>query len=127
MPPIRHGAVCAALSALALMPAAGAHATPATLHCASADLRYPFQPGGPKDFGVFRLKITAGRCATAHRVAKEWMRRFEANLRAGKEKLPARVQGFTFKSLPPTEAQTYRLRGRKGTTTIRFAYRVPNG
>jgi hypothetical protein len=29
--------------------------------------------------------------------------------------------------LPPNAAQTYNERGRKGTKTIRFDYRVPNG
>ncbi len=30
-------------------------------------------------------------------------------------------------ALPPNEAQTYRLRGRRGRTSIRFDYVVPNG
>jgi hypothetical protein len=110
----------------ALAPAAAADAAP-TLRCKSADLRYPFSPGGPKTFGVFRLRIIDGRCTTAHRVAKDWMDRFEANLDAGRVKLPRSVDGFTFTTLPATEAQTYRERGRRGTTTIRFDYRVPNG
>jgi hypothetical protein len=42
-------------------------------------------------------------------------------------KLPRRAGGYTFTSLPPNAAQTFRLRGRHGTTTIRFDYRVPNG
>jgi hypothetical protein len=37
------------------------------------------------------------------------------------------VSGFSFKSLPPDAAQTYRERARRGATTIRFDYRVPNG
>ena len=32
-----------------------------------------------------------------------------------------------FTELPPTAAQTYRLRGVKGTTRINFDYVVPNG
>jgi hypothetical protein len=120
-------ALCAAALVIAALPAAAdAGSTPAR-HCKSADLRYPFQPGGPNDFGVFRLQITGGKCATAHRVAKSWMNRFEANLRDGEVKLPRHVRGFTFKTLPATAAQTYRERGRKGTKTIRFNYRVPNG
>jgi hypothetical protein len=98
-----------------------------TLRCRSADLRYPFQQGGPKTFGVFKLRITNGRCRTAHRVAKAWMDEFEANIRAGRVKLPRQVLGFSFTTLPATEAQTYRERGRRRATTIRFDYRVPNG
>jgi hypothetical protein len=41
-----------------------ADARPA-LRCTSAGLRYPFTPGGPKDFGVFKLRITRGTCTTA--------------------------------------------------------------
>ena len=124
-PAIRIAAVLA-VTAVALPASAVADARP-TLRCKSADLRYPFQPGGPNDFGVFRLRITGGHCPTAHRVAKRWMKRFEANLSAGHVKLPRSVDGFTFKSLPPTAAQTYNERGRRRTTTIRFDYRVPNG
>ena len=119
------GALCAAaLAAALLLPASGAQAAE---RCASADLRYPFQPGGPKTFGVFKLRITHGGCKTAHRVAKRWMDRFEANLEDGSTKLPEHVRGFTFKSLPPTAAQTFNMRGRKGDKTIRFDYVVPNG
>ena len=59
--------------------AAVAHAS-TTHRCKSADLRYPFEPGGPKTFGVFKLRITGGRCATAHRVAKIWMEKLEASI-----------------------------------------------
>jgi hypothetical protein len=123
---LRH-ALCATavLAAVTGLPAA-ADAKPA-LHCKSADLRYPFQPGGPNDFGVFKLRIAGGTCTTAHRVAKTWMKRFEANLANGHVKLPHHVRGFTFKTLKATEAQTYRERGVKGSKTIRFDYRVPNG
>ncbi|HEX8204971.1 MAG TPA: hypothetical protein VF587_02810 [Solirubrobacteraceae bacterium] len=90
--------VCAGV-ALALLASAPATASAAaTRVCKSADLRYPFEPGGPKTFGVFELQVTGGSCATAHRVAKRWMRRFEAN-----------------------------LRGRRDDTAIRFDYVVPNG
>jgi hypothetical protein len=118
--------VLAAVLIAALLPAV-ADAKPA--RCKSADLRYPFQEGGPDDFGVFKLRITGGRCSTAHRVAKRWMKRFEADLRDGDAdfKLPRHVLGFTFKSLPPDAAQTYNMRGRKGAKTIRFDYVVPNG
>jgi hypothetical protein len=120
-------ALLAIAAALALVPPpASADARP-TRTCTSADLRYPFQPGGPRTFGVFRLQITGGSCATAHRVAKAWMTRFEKALRAGRLKLPRSVAGFTFTTLPAREPQTYRERGRKATTTIRFDYRVPNG
>ncbi len=115
-----------ALAAVAvLLPAASAQAAPT--RCKSADLRYPFQPGGPNTFGVFRLKITNGSCATAHRVAKRWMQRFEAELKKGHVKPPHVVKGFTFKTLKATEAQSFNERGRKGAKTIRFLYRVPNG
>ena len=116
----------APIVALALLPVASADAKTRT--CKSADLRYPFQPGGPKDFGVFRLKATGATCASAHSVAKAWMTRFEANLRrAGKLQLPHQVKGYTFKTLPPNAAQTYRLRGTDGARTLRFDYVVPNG
>jgi hypothetical protein len=78
----------------------------------------------PHDFGVWRLKVRGGTCATAHRVAKRWQRRFE---RSPTATLPRRVHGFRFRNLPPRAAQTYRLRGTRGATVIRFAYVVPNG
>jgi hypothetical protein len=40
---------------------------------------------------------------------------------------PITVDGFTFKTLSADVAQTYRERGHRGATTIRFDYRVPNG
>jgi hypothetical protein len=123
--PVRTLAVGAAVLGAAMpTPVAGARPT---LGCKSADLRYPFMPGGPKTFGVFKLQITGGSCATAHRVAKAWMTRFEANIKAGSTKRPRSVSGFTFTELRPNAAQTYRERGRNGTTSIRFDYRVPNG
>ena len=125
MQTIRAAAI-ALVTLAALLPAADANAASA-LDCRSADLRYPFQPGGPKTFGVFDLRITDGTCRKAHRVAKAWMAKFELNLLLGEVKLPRRAAGFTFTSLPPNAAQTFRLRGRSGTTTIRFDYRVPNG
>jgi hypothetical protein len=125
MPRLRHALVVALAATAVLLPAATADAKPT--RCKSADLRYPFMPGGPNTFGVFKLKITGGKCTTAHRVAKTWMKRFEANLKKGHVKLPRHVRGFTFETLPATEAQSYRERGRKGGKTIRFTYRVPNG
>src|SRR4051794_14562962 len=110
----------AALAVAAILaPAATADARP-TRVCSSADLRYPFMPGGPKTFGVFKLQITGGRCPTAHRVAKAWMTGFEAELQAGRVRVERTVRGFRFRTLPANAAQTYRLRGRKGTTSIRF-------
>ena len=85
------------------------------------------EPGGPKTFGVFKLRITNGTCATAHRVAKSWMNDFEGDILRGHLRLPRSVYGFSFKSLPPDAAQTYRERGRRRATTIDFDYRVPNG
>jgi hypothetical protein len=116
--------VFATVAALLSSPVADARPT---LRCKSADLRYPFESGGPKTFGVFKLQITGGKCTTAHRVAKAWMKKFEANIRDGRLKLPRAVAGFTFTTLPANAAQTYRERGRKRNTTIRFDYRVPNG
>ena len=119
--------IAAAAASLAAVPAATATAatsTPATHHCRSADLRYPFHKGLPRDFGVWRLKVTGGTCRTAHSVAKRWQRRFEASPTAT---LPRRVDGFGFRSLPPREAQTYRLRGTREATVVRFDYVVPNG
>ena len=95
--------------------------------CPSADLRYPFEPGGPRTFGVFGLRVASGSCSTAHRVAKAWMRRFETAFRAGHLRLPRSVDGFSFMTLPAHEAQAFRERGRMGTTTIWFEYRIPNG
>jgi hypothetical protein len=110
VPRLRHTLLVVAAGLAFLLPAAAADAKPT--RCKSADLRYPFMPGGAK---------------TSHRVAKTWMKRFEANLRHGHVKLPRHVSGFTFETLPATEAQSYRERGRKGAKTIRFLYRVPNG
>jgi hypothetical protein len=107
---------------LALAAPAAARST-----CSSGDLRYPFMPGGPKDFGVFSLSVDGGSCSTAHRVAKSWMRAFEANIARGSTKLPKKAAGFAFKTLPATAAQQYNERGRRGAVTVRFAYRIPNG
>jgi hypothetical protein len=117
----------ALLVVTACLPAAATAAAPAAHTCHSSDLRYPFQPGGPKAFGVFRLQISHGRCVTAHRVAAAWMTRFEAAFRAGRVALPRSVAGFTFTRLPVHVAQTYRERGRARSTTIWFDYRIPNG
>ena len=119
---MRIALICCAMVLLAAAPAGAA-----THRCHSADLRYPFTPGGPNTFGVFKLKITNGRCATAHRIARLWMTRFEGDLARGRVRLPRSVDGFTFVTLPATEAQTYRERGRKDRKTIRFDYVVPNG
>ena len=112
------------VAVLAAAPTAGARPT---LSCKAADLRYPFVPGGAKNFGVFGLQITGGTCVTAHRVAKAWMTKFEKSILAGSAKRPRSIEGFTFTELPSNAAQTYRERGRKGTTSMRFDYRVPNG
>jgi hypothetical protein len=55
------------------------------------------------------------------------MTKFERSITSGSAKPPRSAAGFTFTTLPATAAQTYRERGRKGTTSIRFDYRVPNG
>ena len=120
-------AIVVAVVALSLVASPAVAQEGVAVRCKSADLRYPFEPGGPKTFGVFKLRITGGKCRTARRVAKAWMEEFEANIQAGRLKLPRLVAGFRFKTLPANAAQTYRERGRRGTTTIRFDYRVPNG
>jgi hypothetical protein len=117
-------AVAVALAAVPAATATAATSTATARHCGSADLRYPFRKGLPRDFGVWRLKVTGGSCRTAHRVAKRWQRRFEASPTAT---LPRHVDGFRFRSLPPREAQTYRLRGTREATVVRFDYVVPNG
>jgi hypothetical protein len=95
--------------------------------CNSADLRYAFQPGGPKTFGVFELRIAGGPCATAHRVAAAWMKRFETAFRAGRTVVPRSVAGFRFTTLASHQVQAFRERGQSGATTIWFDYRIPNG
>src|SRR3954451_5259652 len=102
----------------ALVPAAAATAA-TTRTCKSSDVRYALMPGKPKFFGVHKLRITGGRCATAHRAAKAWKNRFEANLKRGSEKLPRHVRGFTFKQVPVKAAQTFGLRGTQDRTVIR--------
>ena len=127
MPSRAPWALAVAAVVLAVLPSP-ASATAPSRTCRSADLRYPFEPGGLRTFGVFHLRITGGRCATAHRVARAWMRAFEKRLRgAGRLRLPRLVEGFRFRTLPPKAAQTYRERGRRRATTIRFDYVVPNG
>ena len=81
---LRSPALAAAVAGLALLAAAPAEAKTAKA-CKSTDLQFPFMPGGPKFFGVHKLKVTGGTCATAHRVAKDWKKRFEANLHKGSE------------------------------------------
>ena len=127
MPSRSHRAAAVLLATVASLAAAPSAGAQTTERCKSADLRYPFRPGGPKTFGVFKLRVTGGTCRTAHRVAMSWMDHFEGNLLRGHVRLPRLVEGFRFTSLPPTAAQTYNMRGRKGSTTIRFDYVVPNG
>ena len=74
---IRIGAAALLVVVTCTLAAAKAAATPLR-SCSSADLRYPFQPGGPRAFGVFELRIAGGPCATAHRVAAAWMKQFAA-------------------------------------------------
>jgi hypothetical protein len=116
-----------AACALAAAKATAAPAAAPARNCVPADLRYPFQPGGPKAFGVFNLRIAGGPCATAHRIAAAWMKRFEATFRAGRTIVPRSVGRFRFTTLPAREAQAFRERGRSAATTIWFDYRIPNG
>jgi hypothetical protein len=110
-----------AIVALALLPGAATH------NCKSSDLRFPFQPGGPKTFGVFRLKATHTSCATAHEVAKDWKKRFQANQNHGKDTLPKQVDGFIFTTFETHAAQTVGMKGRRGAATLQFRYVIPNG
>lgn len=118
--------IAALLVAACLLPATATGAA-SQRNCGSADLRYPFMPDGPNTFGVFGLRIAHGPCTTAHRVAKAWMSRFEAAIRAGRLIMPRSVDGFRFTTLPAREAQEFRERGLMGPTTIWFDYRIPNG
>ena len=116
------------LAALALLTAAAPAAEAKTRSCASGDLRYPFEPGGKKTFGVFKLKATGTTCMAAHHAAHAWMAEFEASLRGeGPLKMPRTAGGFKWKELQPNAAQTYRLRGTKGSKLVTFDYVVPNG
>jgi hypothetical protein len=121
---VRRLSIVALAVALAAAPAASARPT-AT--CKSLDMRYAFVPGGAKNFGVFQLLVTGGSCATARRVARAWMTKFEASIQSGSGTPPRSAAGFTFTTLRSSAAQTYRERGRRGTTSMRFDYRVPNG
>jgi hypothetical protein len=109
------------LVALALLPGAATH------DCKSSDLRFAFQPGAPKFFGVFRLKATNASCATAHKVAKDWKKRFQANQNHGNDTLPKKVDGFTFTTFETHAAQTVGMKGRRGAATLQFRYVIPNG
>ena len=95
--------------------------------CFSADLRYAFVTDAPAVFGVHKLRIEGAGCATARRVAKAWMTKYEAGVEAGRSVPPRSVAGFAFETLRADAAQTYRERGRNGTVTIRFDYLVPSG
>jgi hypothetical protein len=127
MPRVYKYLVAAVLLIACLLPATST-ASPSPRRCNSADLRYPFMPGAPRAFGVFKLRIAHGRCATAHRIAQDWMTRFEASFRhPGPLRVPRRVDGFRFTTLPIPEVQAFPERGRKGATTVWFDYRIPNG
>jgi|GEM_PF-5147737 hypothetical protein len=116
------------LAAVALCAAAAPAAEAKTRSCSSSDLRYPYKPGGKKTFGVFKLKATGATCRVAHHAAHAWMAEFEASLRGdGPLVLPRTAGGFRWKQLRPNAAQTYRLRGTKGSKVVTFDYVVPNG
>ena len=68
------------------------------------------------------MRATRTSCSNAHAVAAAFKQKFEV-----KYKLPKTVNGYTFTSLKPKAAQTYRLRGSKGAVRIKFDYVVPNG
>src|SRR5689334_4362798 len=123
--PLSLSAAVVLAALVALLPAAAANAKTRT--CTSSDLRSAFMPGQPQFSGVHKLRVTGGRCAGAHRVAKAWMKRFEANLKRGSDRLPRHVGGFTFKRVPVRASQTFGLRGTRNGTVIRFNYVIPNG
>jgi hypothetical protein len=112
--------ICVLVMLFVVVPAASAEART----CKSADMRYPFMAGGPKTFGVFKLRIDGGGCATARRVAKAWGKKLETSSTG---RAPRSAGGFTFTTLKAHAAQTFSERGRRGSTTIRFDYVVPNG
>ena len=93
------------LAALALLTVAAPAAEAKTRSCASGDLRYPFEPGGKKTFGVFKLKATGATCLAAHHAAHAWMAEFEASLRGeGPLELPRTAGGFSGRSYSPSRA-----------------------
>ena len=101
------------VTAAVALPAAAQAKT--TRSCKSGDLRYPFQPGGPKTFGVFKLRITGGKCKTGHRVAKGWMDRVrgQPERRQGQApEVPSRASPSS--SCRRTPAQTYTLARAQG-------------
>ena len=116
------------LAAVSLLAVAAPAADAKPRSCASGDLRYPFEPGGKKTFGVFKLRATKTTCKTAHHAAHAWMAEFEASLRGdGPLELPRTAGGFKWRELQPNAAQTYRLRGTNGSKRVTFDYVVPNG
>ena len=121
---IRHALALTAVG-LAFLPAATADAKTST--CKSADLRYPFQPGGPKTFGVFRLRVTGGSCTTAHRVAKAWMTKFEANIDNGSGARPKSAAGFTLHRVAAERRPDLPPARHQAKTRINFDYVIPNG
>ena len=123
---LRSPALATAVAGLALLAAAPAEARTAKA-CKSSDLQFPFMPGGPKFFGVHKLKVTGGTCATAHRVAKDFKKRFTVTLNKGGQTPPKHVDGFRFTQVPVRAAQTFGMKGVRGATTIRFNYVIPNG
>ncbi len=115
----------AILAVLAVAPAAEAK----TRSCASADLRYPFEPGGPKTFGVFKLRVTGAPCMTAHHAAHAWMAEFEASLRGD-----GAARDAEHGRRVPLEASCRRTPRRpiacaapRAKTRVTFDYVVPNG
>ena len=110
-------------SALAAAPAAIA-STDGAQRCRAADLRYGIQDGMPRDFGVWRLRVTGGSCTTAHRVARAFQLKL---IQSPTGKVPRTVAGFQIDQLPPHAAQTYTLRATRGRTIVEFDEVVPNG
>jgi hypothetical protein len=110
----------AAVSAVAV---AGHPAGAATTRaCKSSDLRFSYMRGQPKYFGVFHLRERGTTCGVARKLARDAGRKI---LPSGK--VPARVDGFRLTEFRAPQAQTFGVRGRKGSAVVTFWYVVPNG
>jgi hypothetical protein len=105
-------------AALCAFPAAAA----TTRSCKSSDLRFAYRAGQPKYFGVFHLRERGTTCGVARTLARDAGRKI---LPTGK--VPARVDGFRLTQFQPPQAQTFGVRGRKGSAVVTFWYVVPNG
>jgi len=109
------------MAAMAVALTAVAPASAAPTACKSSDLRYSFNPGGPKTFGVFNLRQTATTCKVARYVAKEFGRKYEST-----GKLPKRAGGFAIFGYT-SGPQQVTIKATAGRKVVRFRYVVANG